>query len=366
MNIPDLNSVLANEQLMNTRLINVQNALREILDFHSISYTLDESITSLIRKLPVPIPTTIEWDCSTTWLTKSGPQTSENGSAKGYPIVKDQNGIAMSNIPVTVKRKIIGGSAWEDYGTYTSSDCVDINPDSNSNGYLYKVYVTSDSSISDQISLPQYWFNYSSLDNSYSMADVLDTSNPLLSTNVKSIDASYLTYETNYFYVTAEKSGALLLAIPLKNAPGIVGADSRTSINIGYDVTRKTTPKSDGMFGLGGGMVGDGSRISIGLFLDASDADFLTTYDASFYFNSDEGYTETGVAKECIANIIGGPSGAYTWFKNADASILNYGPYWYASMLGNTYAPCLVVYKSNATAGERIKVDIKYITATSL
>ena len=158
----------------------------------------------------------------------------------------------------------------------------------------------------------------------------------------------------------------MLLAIPLKNAPTIVDANSNTNIYIVYDVTRGNTPSSDGMFGVGGGMVGNGSRNSMGIFLDSSDMDFRSTYMSTFYFSgSDKGYTETGVARECIVNIPGGSSGGYTWFNNADESISNYGPYWYASQLGSTYAPCIVAYKSNATAGERIRVTIKYIRATS-
>lgn len=79
----------------------------------------------------------------------------------------------------------------------------------------------------------------------------------------------------------------------------------------------------------------------------------------------DIGFTETGVSKECIVRIPGGGSGNYTWFENSDASISEYGPYWYASQLGSTYTPCLVVYNKNATAGQKMKVTIKYIRATS-
>lgn len=358
----DLATLLANEQLMNTRLINAQSILRTMLDYRSISYTQDESIASLIRKLPVP--TTIEWNCYTTWLTKSGPQNYRNGSARCYPVVRDQYGKSMANTPITVKKKAIAGGSWEDYGTYASSNDVYIYPDSNMGGYTYEVYVTSNSSISAQVTLPQYWYNYLIYDYNYFMGDILDTGNLIISNNVKSIDTSYL-YDTNYFYVTAESAGELLLAIPLKNPPTIVGADSNTNIYISYMVTRGNTLSSENKFGVGGGMVGNGSRNSIGVFLDSADVDFADTYDNSFYFTSNEGYTETDVANECIVNISGGDSGAYTWFKNADNSISNYGPYWYASMLGSTYAPCLVVYKENATADERLKVMMKSIIATS-
>ena len=154
----------------------------------------------------------------------------------------------------------------------------------------------------------------------------------------------------------------MVLAIPLKNTPAIVGANSNTNIYIGYDITRGATASGTSMFGLGGGMVGNGSRNSIGIFLDSSDADFMTNYDSDFSFGQDDiGFSETGVAKECIVRIPGGNSGSYTWFENADESISEYSPYWYASQLGTTYAQCLVVYHSNATANQRIKVTIKYI-----
>ena len=51
--------------------------------------------------------------------------------------------------------------------------------------------------------------------------------------------------------------------------------------------------------------------------------------------------------------------------ENADESISNYGAYWYASQLGSTYGPCVVVYHSSATAGQKIEVRLKYIRATS-
>ena len=91
-----------------------------------------------------------------------------------------------------------------------------------------------------------------------------------------------------------------------------------------------------------------------------------TTSATEFYFaGEDKGYTKTGVSEECMVNIRGGSSGAYPYFYNHDKSVSNYGPYWYASQLGSTYAPCLVVYHRSATAGQRIKVPVKYIRATS-
>lgn len=364
-NPPNLSELLTHEQTMNTRLTVLQGDLRDILDDNSIAYASDEGIIPLIRKLPVPVPTTVEWNCYEGWLTKDGSQ-SRNNEAEGYPVVRDQSGTSIPNVPVTVRRKPISGGSWTQYGTYISSnDDVYMYPDSNKDGYIYEVYVTANPSISAQLALPQYWFNYQTDDYDYTFDQVLDTANPLISTNVKSIDTQYLSYGNNYFYVTTKEAGQMLLAIPLKNAPAIAGANNNTNIYIGYDITRGNTPSSDGMFGVGGGMVGNGSRNSIGVFLDSSDADFRSTYDSSFYFGGEDiGFTETGVSKECIVHIPGGSSGAYTWFENADASISDYGPYWYASQLGTTYGPCLVVHHSNATANQRIKVTIKYIRAT--
>lgn len=113
-------------------------------------------------------------------------------------------------------------------------------------------------------------------------------------------------------------------------------------------------------------MVGNGSRNSMGIFLDASDGDFRLTYDTSFGGTPyDYGYTKTSTAKECIVRIIGGNTGAYTYFDNADGSISHYDPYWYVSMLGSNYAPCVVVYNSNMGANQSLRVEIKYIRAVA-
>ena len=362
---PDLSEILANEQTLNNNLTTAQTRLRAILDSEEIGYTQGDGVIPLIRKLPVPVPTTIEWNCYESWLTYSGPQTSHR-STDGYPVVRDQHGTSIPNIPITVRRKPISGGSWSNYGTYDSSnDTIDLYPDANKGGYVYEVYVTANPSISAQLSLPQYWFNYNGDDYDYTMDAVLDTANPLISVNVKSIDTSYLSYGTNYFYVTANAAGELLLAIPLKNAPTIVGANSNTNVYIGYDITRGNTAYSNGALGLGGGMVGNGSRNSMGAFLNSSDADFIDTYMSTFYFDpEDYGFTVSDQSRECIVRIPGGSSGAYTYYESADGTISEYAGYWYASQLGSRYGPCLVVYKNKATANERIKVTIKYIKAS--
>lgn len=362
---PDLSEILTNEQTLNRNLTTAQTRLRAILDGEEIGYTQGDGVIPLIRKLPVPTPTTIEWNCYNSWLTYSGPQT-RNRSADGYPVVRDQNGTSIPDVPITVRKKPISGGSWSNYGTYLSSnDTIDLYPDANNGGYIYEVYVTANPSISAQLALPQYWFNYSNGDDDYLMDAILDTANPLISNNVKSIDTSYFSYGANYFYVTANASGELLLAIPIKNTPAIVGANSNTNVYIGYDVTRGNTAYSDGALGFGGGMVGNGSRNSIGVFLNSSDYDFRKTYMDTFYFDpSDEGFTVSGQSRECIVRIPGGSSGAYTYYESADGTISQYAAYWYASQLGTRYGPCVVIYKNKATANERIKVAIKYIKAS--
>lgn len=356
--------ILTNEETMNTRLTILQAKLRNILDDNEISYSSNDGIIQLIAKLPYPTPTSIECDCYKTWLTKDGHQ-SGNKSAVGYPIVRDQNGTYMPDVPITVRRKPIGGGTWSDYGTYLSSnDDVYFYPDANTGGYVYELYVTDKPSVSTQLTFPQYWFNYEAYNEDYMMTAVLDTSNPIISNNVKFIDVSVLNYGGNYFYITPNSSGELLLAIPLRNAPAIVGADSNTDVYIGYDIKRGDTPSSDSMFGVGGGMVGNGSRNSMGVFLDSSDADFISTDGSSFHSGGEDiGFSETGVFKECIVHIPGGSSGTYTRFENNNASISENGPYWYESQLGSRYGPCLVVYHNNAVENQRIKVTIKYIRA---
>ena len=105
---PDLSEILTNEQTLNSRLTSMQSDLRDISDDNSISYSQNDGVIPLIRKLPVPVPTTIEWNCYTSWLTNDGPQ-SGHGSARGYPVVRDQSGTYIPNVPITVRRKPISG-----------------------------------------------------------------------------------------------------------------------------------------------------------------------------------------------------------------------------------------------------------------
>lgn len=363
---PDLSQILSNEETMNNRLISLKSQLQNILDDNTISYGFDEGIIPLIRKLPYPVPTNIVWNNRLSWLTKSGPQTS-NKSCACYPVVRDQNGNSILNMAITVRRKPISGGNWSIYGNYTVGNSFNLTADSNNGGYIYECYPTDYPSISAQLTLPQYYFNYdgANIYHAYDYLNVLDTSNLLLSDNVRSISTSYLSYGMNYFDIIADGDGEMLVAIPLKNTPTILGASSTTNIYIAYDITRGSIESNSVINGVGGGMVGNGSRNSMGIFLDASDADLMSTYSSSFSYKQDCGYTVSGSSSECVVRIPGGSSGAYTWFENNNGSISNYGPYWYGSMLGNTYAPCVVVYNSNMNAGESLRVTIKYIRAVS-
>lgn len=227
---PDFSEVLSNEQELNSRLINCKTTLQEILDKNNISYQADEGIIPLIRKLPYPIPTTIEWNNYKNWLTLSGPQTS-NKSCNCHFVVRDQSGKAIKNIPITVRRKAISGGSWSDYGNYTSGDNITLTADANNGGYVYECYPTDYPSVFKQLAMPHYYFNYDGGDDYYyDYLRVLDTSNLLISNNVKSIDVEALDYGENYFDIVANSDGSMLAAIPLLNTPQIVGVNSNTEI----------------------------------------------------------------------------------------------------------------------------------------
>ena len=53
---PDLSEILTNEQTLNSRLTSMQSDLRDILNDNSISYSQNDGVIPLIRKLPVPVP----------------------------------------------------------------------------------------------------------------------------------------------------------------------------------------------------------------------------------------------------------------------------------------------------------------------
>lgn len=86
---PDLSEILENEQTMNTRLSSCKNQLQSILTNEEIGYTSGDGIIPLIRKLPYPVPTSIELYGTKEFLTKDGPQ-SYYKHMDLYPVVRDQ------------------------------------------------------------------------------------------------------------------------------------------------------------------------------------------------------------------------------------------------------------------------------------
>ena len=364
---PDFSDVLTNEQTMNSRLTTFRNDVKAILDDAEISYASDLVILGLLRLLPVPIPTSIEFNCYDSWLTKDGPQNHAK-RADMYIVVRDQNDVSMSGVNVTLQRKPISGGNWTTVTSGTSPLSYTATADANNGGYVYKTYVTSKATVSAQHSLPQYYMNYFN-DEDYTDCippSLLNTSNLLKATNVKSVDKTGLDYEENYIEVIANEAGVMKGAIMINNTPTILGANSNTHVYIGYDMTRGNVPSSTQLKGYGGGFVGNGSRDSVGVFFDNSDVDFDTAYDFMFLGSpSDEGYTVAGSVRECYVDIEGGSSGNYTYYKTADGSVSHYAGYWYASQMGSTYGPCIVFYADNMAANGRLRIPIKYIRAVA-
>lgn len=365
---PDLSQVLTNEETLNSRLTTFRNDVKDILDAEEISYASDLGILGLLRLLPVPDPRSIEFNCYESWLTKSGPQNSAKG-ANMYIVVRDKNGQSMSGINVTLQRKPISGGSWTTVTSGPAPLSYTATADANNGGYTYKTFVTDKASVSAEHSLPQYYMNYFHDEENYEYnipSSLLNTTNLLKATNVKSVDKTGLDYDQNYIEVVANEAGVMRGAIMINNTPAIVGASSSTHVYIGYDMSRGNVPSATSMKGIGGGFVGDGSRDSCGLFFDNSDADFDSAYNMSYLGSpSDEGYTKAGSVTECYADIVGGSTGAYTYYKTADGSVSNYAGYWYASQIGSTYAPCIVFYANNMEANGRLRIPIKYIRAVA-
>lgn len=363
----DLSDVLTNEQTMNSRLNTFRNDVKTILDDAEITYASDLGILGLLRLLPVPNPQSIEFNCYKSWLTKDGPQDHAK-SANMYIVVRDNDDVSMSGIDVMIQREAISGGNWTTVATGKTPLSYTATADANKGGYIYKAYVTNKPTVSAEHSLPQYYINYFN-DEDYRdciPASLLNTSNLLKATTVKSVDATGLLYEENYIEVVANEAGVMKGAIMINNTPTILGANSNTHVYIGYDMTRGNVPSSTQLKGYGGGFVGNGDRDSMGIFYDNSDADFEGAYDFDFIgYPEDEGYTKTGSVTECYVDIVGGSSGNYTYYRTADGSVDNYGGWWYASEIGSTYGPCIVFYANNMAANGRLRIPIKYIRAVA-
>lgn len=365
---PDLSEVLTNELTMNSRLTTFRNDVKAILDDAEITYASDLGILGLLRLLPLPDPQSIEFNCYDTWLTKDGPQGHAK-SASMYIVVRDKDDVSMSGVNVTLQKKPISGGNWTTVTSGRAPLQYVATADANNGGYVYKAYVTNKPGVSAEHSLPQYYMNYfkdDEYDRDLIPPSLLNTSNLLKATNVKSVDTTGLREYEGYIEVVANEAGVMKGAIMINNTPTIIGANSNTHVYIGYDMTRGNVPSSTKLKGYGGGFVGNGSRDSVGVFFDNSDADFDAAYDFMFLGSpSDEGYTVAGSTRECYADIVGGSSGAYTFYKTADGSVENYAGYWYASEMGSTYAPCIVFYANNMAANERLRIPIKYIRAVT-
>ena len=364
---PDLSQVLTNESTMNSRLTTFRNDVKAILDEEEISYASDLGILGLLRLLPLPDPRDIELYCYASWLTKDGPQDTAK-STDMHVIIRDKNGYSMTGVNVTIQRRPISGGNWTTVTSGSSPLKYTATADANNGGYVYKAFVTNKSTLSAEHSLPQYYINYfDDEDMIYNIPpSLLNTTNLLKATNVKSVDKRGLEDYEGYIEVVANEAGVMKGAIMINNTPPIIGANSHTHVYIGYDVTRGNVPVATAVKGIGGGFVGSGGRDSVGIFCDNSDADFDSAYD--FYFlgsPSDEGYTKVGSATECIVDIEGGSSGNYTYYRTADGSVENYAGYWYASDMGSTYGPCIVFYTSNMQADGRLRIPIKYIRAVA-
>lgn len=364
---PDLSDVLTNETTMYSRLTTFRNDVKDILDETEITYSSDLGILGLLRLLPVPNPQSIEFNCYGSWLTKDGPQAHAK-SANMYIIVRDKNDVSMNGIDVVLQRKPLSGGNWTTITSGKTPLSYTATADANRGGYIYKAYVTNKPSVSAEHSLLQYYMNYFN-DSEYVdniPPSLLNTSNLLKATNVKSVDTTGLTYEENYIEVVANQAGVMKGAIMINNTPTILGANSNTHVYIGYDMSRGNVPSSTQMKGYGGGFVGNGSRDSVGVFFDNCDVDFDTAYDFMFLGSpSDAGYTVAGSVRECYVDIEGGSSGNYTYYKTADGSVSHYAGYWYGSEIGSTYAPCIVFYADNMAADERLRIPIKYIRAVA-
>ena len=352
---------------MNSRLTTFRNDVKAILDDEEITYASDLGILGLLRLLPVPDPQSIEFNCYESWLTKDGPQGHAK-SASMYIVVRDKDDISMNGIDVVLQRKAISGGNWTTVASGKTPLSYTATADANRGGYIYKTYVVNKPSVSAEHSLPQYYMNYydDGGEMDYIPASLLNTSNLLKATNVKSVDTTGLSYAQGYIEVVANEAGVMRGAIMINNTPTIIGANSNTHVYIGYDLTRGNVPSATQLKGYGGGFVGDGSRDSIGIFYDNSDADFEGMYNIAFLGSpSDEGYTVSGSVRECYADIVGGSSGAYTFYRTADGSVENYAGYWYASQIGSTYAPCITFYANNMAANDRLRIPIKYIRAVA-
>ena len=361
---PDLSEILENEQTMNTRLSSCKSQLQSILTNEEIGYTAGDGIIPLIRKLPYPVPTSIELYGTKEFLTKNGPQT-YNRSMNLSPVVRDQKGNSMNNVSVTIRRRAgttLG--AWTTLGTITTGNSLTVLPESNNGKFRYEAYVTNNNNVSIYEDIPNYYMYYPAMYGEY-LESIVNYSQPLASSNCR-IDAEDFSMGANYINLYAQSAGTMYAVFPLRYYPPLTGVNSNTKINIGFDITRGDVPVATKIIGIGAGMYNASESFggSLGLFLDASDGDCLTSRDTSFVpsWTEDQGFTESGVSKECYIQISGTSNGGYPYMYGEGGTPSDYMPYWYGQYIGT---PVVLAWAYNVAANERVRLRMKYITAVT-
>ena len=361
---PDLSEILTNEQELNTRLSSCKSELQSILTNEGIGYTAGDGIIPLIRKLPYPTPTSIELFGTKEFLTKDGPQT-YNRSMELRPIVRDQNGKTMMNVSVTIRRRAGTTSGeWTTLGTITTGQSLNVTPQSNTGNFRYEAYVTNNSNVSIYYDIPNYYMYYPAYYGQY-LVNVVDYFHPMATSNCR-IDSEDFTMGANFIDLYAQSAGQMYALFPLKYYPPLTGVNSNTNIQIGFDITRGNVPVSTKAIGIGGGMYNpeDSFGGSLGLFLDASDADTLTSRDTFFVpdWATDNAFTESGVSKECYIQINGTNNGGYAYMYGEGGSPSDYMPYWYGEYIGT---PVVMAYANNVASNEKVRLRIKYVRAVT-
>lgn len=360
---PDLSEILTNEQTLNTRLSACKSELQTILTNEEIGYTAGDGIIPLIRKLPYPVATSIELYGTKDFLTKTGPQT-YNKSMDLSCVVRDQNGNAMRNVPVSIRRRTgTTSGAWTVLGSLNTGEYLTVTPESNTGNFRYEAYVTSNSNISTYADVPNYYMYYPS--DYYELESVVDYGNPLATSNC-TIDYEPFSMGANYLNLYAQSAGTMYAVFPLKHYPPLTGVNSNTKLRFGFDITRGDVPAATKIIGIGAGMYNASNSYggSMGLFLDASDADSLTSRTTSFVASwaEDHGFTESGVSKECYIEFTGTSNGGYPYMYGEGGSPSDYMAYWYGQYIGT---PVVLAWANNLSANERVRLKMKYIMAVT-
>ena len=197
------------------------------------------------------------------------------------------------------------------------------------------------------------------------LESIVNYSQPLASSNCR-IDAEDFSMGANYINLYAQSAGTMYAVFPLRYYPPLTGVNSNTKINIGFDITRGDVPVATKIIGIGAGMYNASESFggSLGLFLDASDGDCLTSRDTSFVpsWTEDQGFTESGVSKECYIQISGTSNGGYPYMYGEGGEPSDYMPYWYGQYIGT---PVVLAWAYNVAANERVRLKMKYITAVT-